>query len=301
VSKNAPTPGRIVVTGAGGQVGRYLTAEVLRRGGTVVALTSAQCDITDPRTVDGVVARDDVLVNCAAVANVDVAERDESRAYAVNTVGPELLARACAEAGARLIHLSTDYVFSGEFGKAEPRPYEPTDDPRPLSVYGRSKLAGERAVLAALAAPGQATVVRTSWVYTGATAAGDFVADMRKRAAAGEPTEQVDDQIGSPTFVADLVAALLRLACGDIHEPVLHVANAGTASRFDQATAVYAAVGADASLVTPISGVTKPRPAARPSYSALGSRVSTAVGLAPPRPWREALHAAVAAAASGDG
>ncbi len=294
------TTATIVITGAGGQVGRFLAVEAARRGATVRALTSSECDITDPRAIERVIepaagassGGATVVINCAAYTNVDAAERDEATAHAVNAAGPENLARVCARVGARLIHISTDYVFSGSFPGTSPRPYDIDDETGPLSVYGRTKLAGERAVLTA--AP-HATVVRTSWVYTGGRTGTDFVADMRRRAASGEVVELVDDQIGSPTYVGDLVAALLRIADGDIHEPVLHAANDGTASRFEQARAVYAAVGADPDLVRPVSSAQNPRPAPRPAFSALGSRLSTAAGLPPLPPWRDALGAALTA------
>jgi dTDP-4-dehydrorhamnose reductase len=288
----------MVITGAGGQVGRFLAAEVARRGRTVSALTSADCDITEPGAVERVVEAGDLVINCAAYTDVDAAEGDEATAYAVNVTGPGNIAQACARAGAEMIHISTDYVFSGSFAGATPRPYELDDDTGPLSVYGRTKLAGELAVVAALPA-GQATVVRTSWVYTGGSTDGDFVAVMRQRAARGESVQVVADQIGSPTYVADLVSALLQVAGGEFmpgatsRAPILHAANDGTASRFDQARAVYAAVGADPGLVRPVSSGDHPRPAARPVYSALGSRQSTAAGLTPLRSWREALHAAL--------
>ncbi|CAN5204857.1 dTDP-4-dehydrorhamnose reductase [soil metagenome] len=293
------TEPRIVVTGAGGQVGRFLSAQVARRGGRVRALASGQCDITDPPAVERVVEAGDLVVNCAAYTNVDAAEGDPDAAYQVNVVGPQNLAHTCARVGAQLIHLSTDYVFSGSdrAGGTVAQPYEPDDETGPLSVYGRTKLAGELAVHAALP---DATIVRTSWVYTGERTGADFVADMRRRAARGESVELVDDQIGSPTYVADLVAALLRIARGDIREPVLHVAGDGAASRFDQARAVYAAVGADPELVRPVSAAKKPRPAARPAYSVLGSGLWTAAGLAQPRPWRDALRTALAAPSMGD-
>jgi dTDP-4-dehydrorhamnose reductase len=243
VSERQRTEPRIVVTGAGGQVGRYLSAEVVRRGGPVLALTSAQCDITDPSAIARVVEAGDLVVNCAAYTDVDGAESDADAASEVNADGPQNIAQACGRVGAQLIHLSTDYVFGGSFPDGRPRPYEPGDETGPLSVYGRTKRAGELAVLAALP---DATIVRTSWVYTGGSTDGDFVADMRRRAGGGEALELVDDQIGSPTYVGDLVAAILRLAHGDIRESILHVANDGAASRFDQARAVYAAVGADA-------------------------------------------------------
>jgi dTDP-4-dehydrorhamnose reductase len=286
--------GRIVIAGAGGQAGSCLAAEAIRRGRDVLALTSSQWDITDPQAAGQVVQAGDVVINCAAYTNVDGAEGDEERAYAVNAAGPERIARACARAGARLIHISTDYVFSGDFGGSAPHPYESDDDPAPLSVYGRTKLSGEHAVLAA--SP-EAVVVRTAWVYTGASGK-DFVAVMRKLAAGDGLVEVVDDQTGSPTYVADLVAALLEVADGQVTRPpngIVHAANAGAVSRFGQARAVFEGVGADPERVVPVSSAHKPRPAPRPPYSALSGRHSERAGLSPLRPWRDALAQALAA------
>src|SRR5271167_4078208 len=186
---------RIVIAGGGGQVGSVLAAEATRRGRDVLALTSSRWDITDPQLAGQIVQA------------VDEAEADQARAYAVNAAGPEYLAQACARAAARMVHISTDYVFSGDFGDAAPRPYEPGDETGPLSVYGQTKQSGEQAVLAALP---QAVVVRTAWVYTGGTGK-DFVATMRKLAAGDRVIDVVDDQTGSPTYVADLVGALLEV------------------------------------------------------------------------------------------
>jgi dTDP-4-dehydrorhamnose reductase len=259
----------------------------------VFALTSSQWDITDPEAAEQIVEPGDVVVNCAAYTNVDGAESDEPSAYAVNAAGPENIARACARAGARMIHISTDYVFSGDFGGSAPRPYEPDDDVEPLSVYGRTKLSGERAVLAALP---EAVVVRTAWVYTGGTG-NDFVATMRRLAAGDGIIEVVDDQVGSPTYVADLVPALLQVVDGQVHPPkrVVHAANAGAVSRFGQARAVFEDVGADPARVRPVSTEQRPRPAPRPPYSALSSRQSEQAGLSPLRRWRDALGAALRA------
>ncbi len=194
---------RIVITGAGGQVGRFLAQEAGRRGLDVLALTSAQWDITQAPAAEGFVQSGDVVVNCAAFTAVDAAESDAERAYAVNALGPGILARTCAKAGARMIHISTDYVFSGAFDGA-PRPYDIEDATGPLSVYGKTKLAGEREVHAALP---DGHVVRTSWVYTGVGS--DFVGTMRRLAEGDGPVSVVVDQVGSPTYVADLVAALV--------------------------------------------------------------------------------------------
>lgn len=277
---------RIVITGAAGQVGRCLAVRSAARGYAVVGLTHADLDITDAAAVRRHVCRGDLVVNCAALTNVDAAEADPVAARAGNAVGPGNLAAACAAGGARLIHISTDYVFDGNLR----RPYEITDACAPLSVYGRSKLDGELAVHAALPS---AQVVRTSWVYTGADGS-DFVAVMRRLAATDRTVDVVADQTGSPTYVEDLVAALLELADGGVTAPTLHVANDGAVSRFEQARAVFALLGADPERVRPVATEAVPRPARRPVYSALSMTASVAAGLSPLRPWRDALAVALA-------
>ncbi len=278
-----------MITGAGGQVGRFLTAEAQRRSLDVLALTSAQWDITDAQAADRIVAPGDVVINCAAFTAVDAAESEPDRAHAVNAVGPGLIARACAAAGARMIHISTDYVFSGAFD-GPPRPYEVDDATGPLSVYGKTKLAGEHAVHEALPS---AHVVRTAWVYTGEGS--DFVGVMRRLAAGNGPVTVVADQIGSPTYVADLGLALRERADLPAAPPLLHVANQGAVSRYEQALAVFEGIGADPGRVQPASTKDVPRPAPRPPYTALSSAAATAAGLSPMRPWRDALAAALAA------
>ncbi|KUI45409.1 NAD(P)-dependent oxidoreductase [Mycobacterium sp. IS-1590] len=274
-------PGRIVIPGAGGMVGRVLAGQARRQGREVLALTSSELDITDPAAAQRVVEPGDVVINCAAYTDVDAAEAEQERAHAVNADGPAHLARACGIVGARLIHISTDYVFSG----TARRPYEIDDQTGPVNVYGRTKLAGERAVLAAL--PG-AHVVRTSWVYEGGDGS-DFAATVRRKAAGADPVEAAADQTASPTYAGDLASALLEIADGAIRAPVLHAANGGEASRYEQARAVFEAVGADLERVRPVASGQKPRPAPRPAYSALSGRRSAEAGLTPLRPWREAL------------
>lgn len=276
---------RLVISGAGGQLGSVLAAQAARQGRDVLALTSSQWDITDPGAAERIIRSSDVVVNCAAYTNVDGAESDEARAHAVNVDGPEHIARVCADVSAQLIHISTDYVFDG----SARRPYEPDDETGPLSVYGRTKLSGEVAVRKTLP---EATVVRTAWVYTGGSG-NDFVAAMRRLAAGDGAVEVVDDQTGSPTYVGDLATALLQVADDGVRAPVVHAANAGAVSRFELARAVFAGVGADPERVRPISSDQKPRPAPRPRYSALGSRLSTEAGLTPLRPWRDALAEAL--------
>ena len=276
----------MVITGAGGQVGRFLAGEAALRGYEVHALTRRDCDVTDAAAALRHVRAGDLVVNCAALTNVDDAESDPVGAHAINAVGPANLADACARVGARLVHLSTDYVFSGD----DARPYEVGDRTGPLSVYGRSKLDGELAVHAVLP---DAHVVRTSWVYTGGSGT-DFVAVMRRLAGTDRVIDVVDDQTGSPTYAKDLVAALLQIAGGGVDAPVLHVTNAGSASRFEQARAVFEEVGADPDRVRPVGTDAVPRPARRPVFSALSMAESVRAGLAPLRPWREALAEAVA-------
>jgi dTDP-4-dehydrorhamnose reductase len=276
---------RIVITGAGGMVGRVLADQARREGRDVLALTSAQWDITDATAAERFVASGDVVINCAAFTKVDAAEAEPDRAHAVNAVGAENVAHACARAGAELIHISTDYVFSGD----KRSPYEIDDETGPVSVYGRTKLAGEFAVLAAMP---DAHVVRSSWIYQGGDG-GDFVAIVRRMAAGDGTVDVVADQVGSPTYVGDLVTALLEVADGAIREPVLHAANEGAVSRFEQAQAVFEEVGADPQRVRPVGTDRHPRPAPRPAYSALSARQSAAAGLTPLRPWRDALAAAL--------
>jgi dTDP-4-dehydrorhamnose reductase len=269
-------------------VGRYLAAQARQQGRDVLALTSAEWNITDPAAAERFIQSGDVVVNCAAYTKVDLAEKDQDRAYAVNAVGPENVAQACARAGADLIHISTDYVFSG----ARQQPYEIDDETGPLSVYGRTKLAGELMVLAAMP---DAHVVRTAWIFEGGSG-GDFAAIMRRLAAGDGEVEVVADQVSSPTYVGDLVTALLQIADdGSIREPVLHAANEGVVSRFEQARAVFERVGADPERVRPVGTDRHPRPAPRPAYSALSAGRSAEAGLTPLRPWREALAAALSA------
>ncbi|KLI07670.1 dTDP-4-dehydrorhamnose reductase [Mycolicibacterium conceptionense] len=278
---------RIVITGAGGMVGQVLADQARSEGRNVLALTSAECDVTNVDTVRGFVEPGDVVINCAAYTQVDAAESDPDRALAVNAAGPGNLATACARAGAELVHISTDYVFGASAQRRTP--YEIDDETGPVNVYGQTKLAGERAVLAAKP---DAYVVRTAWVYRGGDGK-DFVATMRRLAAGDGPVDVVADQIGSPTYTGDLVSALLQIADGGVRPGVLHAANTGQASRFDQAREAFAAVGADPERVRPVGSDRHPRPAPRPAYTVLSSLRSAEAGLTPLPDWREALVAAV--------
>ncbi|MET9213195.1 MULTISPECIES: dTDP-4-dehydrorhamnose reductase [unclassified Nocardia] len=271
-----PVPSRLIVTGARGLLGR----EILRLAPAASGYGRAELDITDRTAVDAVLSPGAVVLNCAAYTAVDAAESDRDAAFAANATGPAVLAAACAAAGARLIHVSTDYVFPGTAST----PYEPDDRTGPATVYGQSKLAGERAVLEL--SP-DAQVVRTAWVYSGVE--GDFVATMRRLERERETVTVVDDQLGSPTSAADLAAALLELSTRPAAPRVLHATNSGTATWFDLAVAVFTEVGADPARVLPCDSSAFPRPAPRPSYSVLSPAAWDAAGLTPLRPWRSAL------------
>jgi dTDP-4-dehydrorhamnose reductase len=280
---------RWLVTGAGGQLGTHL-AELLA-GAELLAPPRGELDITDQLAVRRAIDefRPDVVVNAAAYTAVDAAESDEPAAAAINHLGAENLARALAAAGSgRLVHVSTDYVFAGDASE----PYDVDAPTGPTGAYGRTKLAGERAVLSAL--PARAHVVRTAWVYGGPGP--NFVDTMLRLEQERDTVDVVADQVGSPTYVRDLAAALIALGGSASAAAVLHYANAGQASWYDLARETFRLAGADPERVRPTDTASFPRPARRPAWSVLSTRVWEAAGLPAPRPWQEALAEKVAAA-----
>ncbi|CAL9649996.1 dTDP-4-dehydrorhamnose reductase [Streptomyces sp. enrichment culture] len=279
-----------LITGAAGMLGHDVTEELTRRGETVVALDRAALDITRPDAVDAAVREHtpDLVVNCAAYTAVDDAETDEARALEINGTGPRLLARACAAHDARLIHVSTDYVFSGESRTA---PY-PEDHPAgPRTAYGRTKLAGEQAVLQEL--PGASAVVRTAWLY--GVHGGNFVRTMIDLEGRRDTLDVVDDQRGQPTWSADVAERIADLGprLGPDAHGVFHATSSGEASWYELAREVFALIGADPERVRPTSSAAFPRPAPRPAYSALAHDRWQEIGLPLPREWRSALHEAL--------
>ncbi|MGH3867635.1 MAG: dTDP-4-dehydrorhamnose reductase [Pseudonocardiaceae bacterium] len=296
----------LLVTGAQGQLGRDLVAAATRAGiPRICAPGSAELDITDPVAVCDAVASAGsagggsrlVVVNAAAYTAVDAAEREgAARAHAVNAQGPANLARACAAHRAHLVHVSTDYVFAGE-GAGPNRVDDPT---APRTVYGRTKLAGERAVLSSVssgAASGgvSAHVVRTAWLY--GAHGGNFVRTMAALARGRETVRVVNDQYGNPTWAADLAEGLIALALAADRVPVgvLHCANHGATTWFGLARAVFAEVGADPERVQPCHTAEFPRTAPRPANSVLDTAGWAGAGLPELRHWRHALHAAAVA------
>jgi dTDP-4-dehydrorhamnose reductase len=283
-----------LITGARGQLGHDLVEQLAGRpGDQVTAVGRAELDLTDEAAVRatvrdwlaGATGQRAVLVNAAAYTAVDAAEDDEATAAVVNGSAPGWLAEELAGHG-RLVHVSTDYVFDGS--ATEPYPVDAPVAPR--SAYGRTKAAGEQAVAAV---GGDATVVRTAWVY--GRHGGNFVRTMIKLEAQRETISVVDDQVGSPTWSADLAAGLVELGAREqASPPVLHYANSGQVSWFGLARAVFEELGADPKRVLPTTSEAFVRPAPRPAYSVLDGSAWTAAGLAAPQPWRAALHAAMA-------
>jgi dTDP-4-dehydrorhamnose reductase len=274
---------RAVVVGSAGQLGREIAT--LLGGELAWAGDRAEIDVTDGAAVSALVARvrPDVVFNAAAYNRVDAAESEPQAAFAVNASAPHVLARAARDAGALLVHYSTDYVFDGTAS----RPYREDDAPHPLGVYGASKLAGEMLVSASGA---EHLVVRTSGVLGrggSAQKGGSFVERIVAQARAGKALRVVADQVFAPTCAADLAAASLALVRAG-GRGVFHVTNAGSCSWHELASAALAASG----LAVPVERITLAElrlSARRPAYSVLDGRRYLGLGLPPLRSWREAL------------
>lgn len=271
---------RLLITGAGGMLGADLRRAGEEAGHQVTALSRQALDICDQAEVTAQLraATPEVVINCAAYTNVDGAEAEPERAHAVNATGAGQLAGAAAALGAWTVHVSSDYVFSGD----KETPYLESDPTGPLSVYGTSKLDGERAV--ARSAPGGHTIVRSAWLFG---AAGRCFPDtMLRLAAERDELTVVDDQVGCPTFTGHLARALIELAQRP-RRPlgVVHVAAAGECSWFTFASEIVEAAGLSTP-VRPIGTAEFPRPARRPAYSVLRSARHDAPTL--PH-WREGL------------
>jgi dTDP-4-dehydrorhamnose reductase len=271
---------KALVAGAGGQLGAALGRALPGAAG----LGRAELDVREADAVMRRVgdARPDVVFNASAYNAVDGAEADPAAAFAVNALAVLHLGRACRAAGALLVHFSTDYVFDG----TDERPIPEERTPRPLSVYGVSKLAGEALAAASGAAH---LVVRTSALFaTGGSRVkgGSFVERILERARSGQPLRVVSDQTFSPTYAPDLARAAIALA-GSGARGIFHVANEGACTWHELAVAALEAAGVPAA-VTPI-GADLGAPAARPRYSVLDTGRYHALGLPAMRPWREAL------------
>jgi dTDP-4-dehydrorhamnose reductase len=262
-----------LVLGAAGQLG----SELVQLLGPGTGVTHQELSITDASALDSLMAsrRPDVVFNCAAYNAVDRAETDQDTAFQVNAHGPANIAAACRRHGSRLVHFSTNFVFDGSLD----RPYVEADDPSPLSVYARSKLEGERMVLAALP---PALVVRTAAVFGGRRGA-SFPERILQLARTGAPLRVVSDQLVNPTYAGDLAQAVLRLV-EDRMEGVVHVVAAGCCAWDELARAVLEEWG-EMAAVEPIATGDYPMAARRPGNGCLSSTRTE-----PLRPWRQGLR-----------
>lgn len=275
----------VVVVGAEGQLGREVV-----RGWTadrVTGLARADLDITDRGAVHAAIGelRPDVVVNCAAWTDVDGCESDPARAHSVNADGPRWLAEGCEATGATLVHVSTDYVFGGDAptdAEGAPRGWHEDDPIAPPSVYGRSKAAGEQAVRESCE---RHHIARTAWVC-GAHGR-NFVTTMLGLAERGTTVRVVDDQVGNPTFTADLAPALRELATSGT-SGTWHRTNSERASWFDLAAATFALAGLEVDL-QPQPSSALDRPAPRPAWSVLGTPATSAAGFGELPSWRDGL------------
>jgi len=271
-------PGRTLITGGSGMLARDL---VRRFGDDALALARAELDIADPAAVDAALtaSRPRVVVNCAGMTAVDLCESRADDAFRVNALGPGILAAACHRHGARLVHVSTDYVFAGDLD----RPYHEWDATDPRTVYGASKLAGEQAVRAHCP---DHLILRTAWLY--GPGGPSFVHTMlRLGAQGGPPLTVVDDQVGNPTSTTAVVEATLRLLeCGVVG--TVHLSCEGETSWYGLAAAILSRAGL-ARDVTPCATAQFPRPAPRPANSRLDKRALRLHALQPMPAWQDAL------------
>ena len=273
---------RILVTGAGGLVGRALTEHCLAQGDDVTALDHRALDISDAQSVQRVIGetRPDVVINCAAWTDVDACESDPDRAERANARGPELLALSCREFDSLPITISTDYVFAG----TKQGFYTQDDEPNPISVYGRSKLAGEQR---AQAASPRTIVVRSGYIF--GAGGKNFLCTFLDRARRGEKLKAISDMTGTPTYARDLAAQLRRLS--ELEVPgIYHVVNSGEGASFE--TFVRAGLrlaNLGETMVQSVSLTELNRPAPRPRNSRLRCLRSEGIGLAPLPDWRDAL------------
>lgn len=272
---------RITILAANGQLGHELV-RVLSAGHDVRAWRDAEVDITNRQAVAGAIldGQAEYVVNAAAYTDVDGCESNPDRAWAVNAEAPGHLAQLCEGSAIGLLHFSTDYVFDGMLR----RPYREDDPTRPLQVYGKSKRAGELAVLANCP---QALVIRTAWLY-GAYGR-NFVKTILTLASQRPGLEVVDDQRGTPTSAADL-AALVPWLIAHRLAGVFHATNAGDCTWYEFALCILKLRGLKTP-VAPLSSAAVQRPAQRPAYSVLDNGALLAAGAPPLRPWAEALRA----------
>ena len=273
-----------LITGGSGQLGIAVSQELDEHGIEFYAWNSRDLDITQSSTVSETIEKlsPTVIINCAAWTDVDGAESNENDAFRVNSDGPENLAFSAKLSNSKLIHVSTDYVFSGE----SQIPWQIEDEIDPQSAYGRTKALGESRVLASH--PENSFVVRTAWLYS--PWGKNFAKTMTKLALKGDgEVRVVNDQVGQPTSASDLAKQLVELGLSTSPAGIYHGTNSGQGTWFEFAQEIFKLAGADASRVIPVSSSEYPRPAKRPSYSVLSHDAWASTSVEPLRDWRIAL------------
>lgn len=276
---------KILVTGANGQLGSELRRLSSVSPNSYLFTDVAELDVTDESAVDALVGseRPDVIINCAAYTNVERAEEEEAKTDLLNRTAAGNLARAAARTGATLFHISTDYVFDG----CAHLPYTEEDATAPLSAYGRTKLAGEKAVAASGC---KALIFRTAWLYS--EFGGNFLKTMLRLTAERDHISVVCDQVGTPTYAGDLAMTLFSIAEGGYYagnEGLYHFSNEGVCSWYDFAVEIARAAGHDACRILPCRTEEYPTRAVRPAYSVLDkSKVRRTFGVEIPH-WRESM------------
>ena len=274
---------RILITGAHGMLAADVVDALRTAGATQLTLTDRdELDILDADAVAAAVADADLVINCAAFTAVDAAEEQEDLALAINATGPANLAAACAAHGARLVHISTDYVFAGDAHA----PYAEDAPMDPAGAYGRTKAAGEIAVRDSGA---DALILRTAWLY--GRGGPCFPKTIAKAGRERGALSVVDDQIGQPTWTRDVAAFMLRLLEADAPAGTYHATSAGQASWYDFARAIVAAAGLG-DIVSPTDSSAYVRPAPRPAWSVLGHDANESIGVEGIGAWSERWEAA---------
>ena len=272
-----------LIVGAYGQLGRCMQNALSQQNIEFVATSHQDLDVADSAAVSQFLTASsfETIVNCSAWTAVDDAEDRESEALRINFEGPRNLALAAKEASSRLIHISTDYVFSGE----AKTPYRTTAPTAPLNAYGRTKLKGDEAVLTI--GEGHFPVIRTAWLFS--RYGKNFAKTMAARAVQNLPVRVVNDQLGQPTMAGDLAELIINVARHQ-SPPVIHGTNSGQATWYEFARAIYELVGEDTSLVTPVTSTEFPTRAKRPSYSVLDHSELQGTSINEMRDWQLALR-----------
>ena len=273
-----------VVLGGEGQLGRAMSAELTKNNTDFISLSHMQLDITNQKDIDSLFTKElpDIVLNAAAWTNVDLAESQEEIAFLINAQGPRLIAEACAQIGAKFVHISTDYVFSGISNS----PWSETSDVAPVSAYGRTKAAGERSVLEVY--PRGSFVVRTAWLYS--LWGKNFVKTMLKSALDGTGSvEVVTDQVGQPTSASDLAQQIYQMIDQNVSPAIYHGTNSGQASWFELAQKIFDLAEMDRERVIAVNSNRFPRPAKRPAYSVLSDSRWIQEGMRPMQSWQDAL------------